>query len=162
MNNHLDVFWNFGDDSEIKMLHQLTHTFKNNGQYTVKLLTESLYGCADSMSQIVSIAAVKGLFIPNAFAPEAGETENPGVALFQPKGIGLLTYKIQIYDGWGTCIWSSALLQDGHPAESWNGTFNGKPLPKGVYRWEANAIFIDGSVWEGMDGYTKGEVMLIR
>ncbi|MEG2556590.1 MAG: PKD domain-containing protein, partial [Odoribacter sp.] len=137
--NHLDVFWNFGDDSEIKMLHQLTHTFKNNGQYTVKLLTESLYGCADSMSQIVSIAAVKGLFIPNAFAPEAGETENPGVALFQPKGIGLLTYKIQIYDGWGTCIWSSALLQDGHPAESWNGTFNGKPLPKGVYRWEANA-----------------------
>lgn len=106
MNNHLDVFWNFGDDSEIKMLHQLTHTFKNNGQYTVKLLTESLYGCADSMSQIVSIAAVKGLFIPNAF--------------------------------------------------------NGKPLPKGVYRWEANAIFIDGSVWEGMDGYTKGEGMLIR
>ena len=158
----LNAFWNFGDGSGIIAGDEVNHHFPNNGHYEVKLLVKADHGCADSVSQFVSIDAVKGLFIPNAFAPGAGKEENPGVALFQPKGIGLFSYKIQVYDYWGTCVWSSDKLVDGRPAEAWDGTFNGQPLPKGRYTWKVNAIFIDGTVWEGEKGHTNGILMLIR
>lgn len=158
----LNSLWNFGDGSDLLSTDETTHHFSNNGLYEVKLVVRGDHGCADSVSQLISIDAVKGLFIPNAFAPAAGKEANPGISLFQPKGIGLLVYKIRVFDHWGTCVWSSDKLLDGRPAEAWDGTFNGDPLPKGRYTWEANAVFIDGSVWPGENGYTRGNVMLIR
>lgn len=161
--SHLNYYWNFGDDSLVVLTKDPSHHFDNNGQYAVKLLVKTTYGCVDSVSESLSIDAVKGLFIPNAFAPGAGAEENPGVALFKPKGIGLLSYKIRVYDGEsGTCVWMSDKLEDGRPAEAWDGTFNGQPLPKKLYEWVVSAVFMDGSVWTGEKGYTKGIVMLIR
>ena len=143
--------WNFGD-STLSSLSELTHHFQNNGRYEVELLVKTAHGCVDSAMQYVYIDAVKGLFIPNAFAPSAG-VDNPGISLFQPKGIGLLSYKIHVYDKeGGTCVWSSNKLIDGKPAEAWDGTFNGQALPKDHYVWEASAIFIDGTVWERRNG----------
>lgn len=154
--------WDFGDGSVVRAENP-SHHFANNGQYEVKLLVKGGYGCADSVTQVIAVEAVKGLFIPNAFAPGAGEEENPGVALFQPKGIGLLSYEIRVYDGdSGICVWKSDKLEEGRPAELWNGTFNGQPLPPKLYIWEVNAVFIDGTVWTGEKGKTKGVVMLIR
>ena len=154
--------WDFGDETEISHVKHPEHRYPNNGQYLIKLLVETKYGCTDSVSEVIYIEAVKGLFIPNAFAPGTGVDENPGVALFQPKGIGLLQYRIKVYDAWGTCVWTSDKLQDGHPAEAWDGTFKGRPLPKDTYLWEVDAVFTDGSVWTGEKGKTKGEVLLIR
>lgn len=145
-NMKLESFWSFGDGAEIAGVDEPEHYFDNNGQYGVRLLVCTPYGCCDSVIDKVSVDAVKGLFIPNAFAPGAGVVENPGVALFQPKGIGLLSYEIKVYDQSGTCVWSSDKLSEGHPAEAWDGTFKGEPLPGRLYTWEANAIFIDGSV----------------
>lgn len=161
-NGNLQYEWNFGDASNIILATDPDHHFANNGLYEVKLLVKTDQGCVDSLSETITIDAVKGLFIPNAFAPGAGVEENPGVALFRPKGIGLLSYKIKVYDESGTCVWISDKLEDGRPAEAWDGTFNGTPLPKGLYTWEVNAIFIDGAVWAGEGGHTKGYVIIIR
>lgn len=158
----LKSFWDFGDGSESLSVDAPEHYFDNNGQYVVKLVVQTSYGCRDSITESVAVDAVKGLFIPNAFAPGAGAGENPGVALFQPKGVGLLSYQIKVYDQSGTCVWSSDKLVDGRPAEFWDGTFKGQPLPGKLYSWEANAIFIDGSVWSGEKGHKKGYVILIR
>lgn len=144
------------------------HRFRNNGVYEVVLKGITQYGCVDSVSDRISVSAVKGLFIPTAFAPgmpddnmgEGGDYR--GIARFQPKGVGLHTYKIQIYDGWGGCVWSSDKVENGHPAEYWDGTFNGAPVPKGNYTWKVSATFIDGSVWNNDGGKTEGSVMLIR
>lgn len=154
--------WDFGDGSDISHAENPDHRYPDNGQYITKLLVETKYGCVDSVSEPINIDVVKGLFIPNAFAPGTGVEENPGVALFQPKGIGLLQYRIKVYDAWGTCVWTSDKLRNGHPAEAWDGTFKGNPLPKDTYLWEVDAVFIDGSVWTGEKGKTKGEVLLIR
>lgn len=159
----LNLFWDFGDGSPVIQAKEIAHHFDNNGLYPVKLLVKTRQGCTDSITEHIAVDAVKGLFIPNAFAPGAGTEENPGVALFQPKGIGLLSYKIKIYDDpSGICVWTSDKLENGRPAEAWDGTFNGEPLPKKTYIWEVNAIFIDGSVWTGENGKTRGPVILIR
>jgi len=158
--------WNFGDttfSADVNPKHQ----FKNNGNYEVWLTVSTEYGCRDSISDIVSIDAVKGLFIPTAFAPAMpddgmGEgNDYRGVARFQPKGIGLHSYKITVYDLWGTCVWSSEALENGRPSEYWDGKFNGADLPKGTYVWKVSAVFVDGTVWNGK-GATEGSVMLIR
>lgn len=121
-NVKLESSWNFGDGTEMAGVDEPEHYFDNNGQYVVRLLVCTPYGCCDSVTDRVMVDAVKGLFIPNAFAPGAGAEENPGVALFQPKGIGLLSYEIKVYDQSGICVWSSDKLVEGRPAEAWDGT----------------------------------------
>lgn len=157
--NVLYYQWNFGDSTDLSREKEPQHRFANNGLYEVHLKVQTEYGCTDHDSTLVHISAVKGLYIPNAFAPATGEE---GVSRFQPKGIGLYSYKIQVYDKWGTCVWSSEALKDGQPAEFWDGTFNGADLPKGTYLWKASAVFIDGSVWDNKGGKTEGSVILIR
>lgn len=159
----LKYHWDFGDTTTSVGTKEQLHRYQTNGQYQVKLLVESKYGCKDSVTDVVSIDAVKGLFVPNAFAPATGVAENPGTALFLPKGIGLYSYKMQVFDSWsGTCVWSTDKLEDGSPAEGWDGTKDGNPLAKGVYLWKISAVFIDGSVWTGESGKTEGFVSLIR
>ncbi len=161
--------WNFGDSTTMNAAKNPTHRFENNGLYEVWLKATTAYGCVDSVGQTVSIDAVKGLYIPTAFAPampdeDLGEGNSyMGSARFQPKGIGLYSYQIQVYEPWsGTCVWSSTALKDGQPAEYWDGKFNGADAPSGNYIWKVNAIFIDGSVWQNEKGAMEGLVMLIR
>lgn len=154
--------WNMGDGTVLDV-HEPTHRFDNNGDYPVVLSVTTRYGCVDSVEQVVSVEQVKGLYIPNAFAPLAGKEENPDIALFQPKGIGLLSYEIRIYDNpSGTCVWKSTALDDGRPAEAWDGTFNGQLLPGKVYLWEVKAVFRDGTIWKDEKGDTRGMVTLVR
>lgn len=161
--------WDFGDSTGINTAKDPVHHFANNGMYEVWLKTITRYGCVDSSSSVVSIDAVKGLYLPTAFAPAMPDEElgrgndYRGAARFQAKGIGLYYYKIQIYDPWsGTCVWSSEALNNGQPAEYWDGKFNGADLPAGNYIWKVKAIFIDGTVWMNEKGKTEGNVILIR
>lgn len=149
--------WDFGDGSAIGIEKSPRHLYPNNGSYTVTLYASSKAGCRDSVSDVVFISAVKGLYIPTAFAPAVADE---GVNRFLPKGIGLYEYKIRVYDNWGTCVWSSEKLTDGQPAEWWDGTFNGTPMPGGLYKWKVTALFKDGTVWK--DGDHSGWVLLLR
>ena len=134
---------------------ELFHRFRNNGLYDINLYATTFYGCVDSVSDVVRIATVKGLFVPTAFAPSDPRTE---VNRFMPKGIGLSSYKMQVYDFRGMCVWSSTKLDNGRPAEYWDGTVNGEaPANKDTYLWKGRAVFVDGTVWE-----QSGGVVLIR
>lgn len=156
----LKYLWDFGDNTGLVSGQDVTHRFKNNGEYLVKLKVSTFYGCVDSITDQVYLSVVKGLFMPNAFAPA---TQVDGTDRFQPKGIGLAAYKIQVYDyKSGICVWSSDKLVDGRPGEYWDGIFNGAPAPGGTYLWKASAVFLDGSVWEGENGKTQGFLRLIR
>jgi len=106
-----------------------------------------------------------GLYIPNAFAPDIKGV--PG-SLFQPAGINLKEYSIEIYNNWGDLLWESAALDElGQPAEAWDGTYHGAPLPQGTYMWKVHAVFRDNTLWTGSDigkgrSKTIGTVTLIR
>ena len=92
---------------------------------------------------------MKGLFLPNALSPGNASKE---VGEFKAIGTGLLKYHLVIYDAWGNLIWETTKLDRGVPAEAWDGTFNGKPLPPDVYVWHLKeVIFKDGKAYDGSE-----------
>jgi len=141
--------WNFGD-STMYYGFDTTHRYLSNNVFTVILIANNINDCPDTFMERIDFDFLNGLFIPNAFSPASS---NKLLKYFQPIGIGLETYHIQVYDTWGNLLWeSSALDNQGRPTEYWDGKAkNGKLLPMDVYVWKANGVFMDGKVWQGMD-----------
>ncbi|MFZ4633942.1 MAG: PKD domain-containing protein [Saprospiraceae bacterium] len=157
--------WEFGDGGESDAQNP-EHRYFSNGPKMVTLLVTSPNGCTDDTSQVVIPTGMKGLFIPNAFTPTAGVGD---VTLFKPKGVGLKEYEIEVYSPYGQLLWRSDQLNEGQPAEAWDGTFQGQLLPQDVYTWKVTrAVFEDGTLWPGNfdagtgAGKWVGSVTLIR
>jgi PKD repeat protein len=140
--------WQFGDGSASTEIDP-TYRYFQIGTFNTYLIAYNDFGCVDTAFQGVEVEYFKGLHIPNAMNPGHPNFE---VANFVPKGVGLETYHILIYDAWGNLIWeSTALDSDGRPTESWDGTFNGVPLPQDAYVWRVSATFRDRTLWVGKE-----------
>ncbi|OIP00632.1 MAG: hypothetical protein AUJ98_07280 [Bacteroidetes bacterium CG2_30_33_31] len=154
--------WQFDDGDSSNAINP-QHRFYTHGDYNITLYATNKYNCSNQISKNLSVDLLKGLFIPSALAPNH---PNPDVRLFTPKGNGLKSYHIAIYDSWGNIIWESTQLINGQPAESWNGSVDRKELPLGTYFWQAVAVFEDGSIWQGqtVNGTTsrQGSLTLLR
>ncbi len=140
--------WNFGDGiSSGKQNPQ--HTYRDTGLYKVQLIVYNLQGCADSITHTVQITGVPGqLFVPNAFMPTSRFND---IVTFKPKGSGIKTYRMRVFNKWGQVVWESTKLTGkGEPAEGWDGLMNGQPAPQGVYIWEISATYLNGNDWKGM------------
>ncbi len=155
-------FWDFGDggtSTEENPLYQ----YSSVGVFHILLVATSQYQCSDSATSTYDLTS--GLYVPNSFAPNS---DAPGTNIFLPKGIHLKSYQIQIFSSWGTLLWESdKLTPNGEPAEGWDGTYKGKPMPAGTYIWHIKAKFLNDQIWEGSDngdGHVKpyGTVNLIR
>lgn len=140
-------------------------TFTEDGTYAIKLVATNQWDCSDTTIYEYKLL-FKGLYVPNAFAPTS---TNLGVRLFQPVGVNLKFYHVQVFDSWGHLLWESIKLDEkGVPTEGWDGTFEGRIMPQGNYMWKINAMFIDETPWDGSDigvgksGKTIGNVTLIR
>lgn len=138
--------WNFGT-GDFSELFEPIYDFEEHGNYNVVLRAYNQYGCLDTAMANVAVELTSGLFVPNAIA--VGEVGDAGV--FLPKGAGIGSYHLWIYDLWGNLLWESTALQNGSPAEGWDGSYKGQMVPLGSYAWKINAIFKDGIVWEGME-----------
>ncbi len=129
-------------------------TFSEDGIYDIKLISTNLFGCSDSVIFKYDLV-FRSLYVPNAFAPTCGVY---GVRLFKPVGINLKQYKVEVFDAWGHLVWhSTAIDNEGRPVEGWDGRDGkGQLFQQGTYMWKINAIFDNGSTWEGSD-IGKGE-----
>jgi PKD repeat protein len=157
--------WVFGD-GQVSSSRNPSHTYADTGRYLVTLRVFDQQGCDSTYSHYVRITGIPGqLYMPNAFMPNASSTE---LRSYLPKGSGLATYRMQIFNKWGELLWETNKLDSkGVPVDSWDGTFKGAPVPQGVYIWQASATYINGSEWKGMS-YNKslpkrsGIINLIR
>lgn len=76
-------------------------------------------------------------YLPNAFAPNS---TNPATNRF-----GIINKEIvkldhfRVFDRWGTLVFETS-----DPTQGWDGTFNNKPQPEGVYVWDADGFCIGG------------------
>lgn len=148
--------WNFGD-GQTSEEENPWHRFNNYGTFNVGLTTTNEYNCKNTKETSIDFELYKGLFLPNAFAPE---NASEAVREFKAIGMGLIKYHLVVYDTWGNLIWESTRLERGMPAEAWDGTLNGKPLHPDVYVWHLKeAIFKDGSSY---DGKRYGSITLIK
>jgi PKD repeat protein len=132
------------------------------------LTVTNSFGCTDSICRKFWVWPTS-LVVPNAFAPGLDYVGED--ALFLPKGHSLQTYEIWIYDKWGELVWHSTKIDPQYlsPGEGWNGKYlgDGEDLPMGVYAWKINAVFDDGTRWNGQSnvhGLVKdyGTLTLLR
>jgi PKD repeat protein len=154
-------------DAEYHEQERPVIVFEEDGYFELELVAFNEFNCPDTM-RVVDSMLFKGLFVPNAFSPNNPHGE---VQRFKPAGINLETYHMQVYDVKGNLLWETRELDDeGSPAQGWDGTYDGAPLPQGVYVWKAEAMFEDGTVWQGDEvgsselssGKRYGTVTLIR
>lgn len=156
--------WDFGDGTHSSQRNP-SHTYIDTGLYKVTLKVTNQQGCFTETFKNVRIIGVPGyLFVPNAFIPGSETNE---LRTFIAKGSGIKTWRFSIFDKWGSVLWETTRLDEGRPAEGWDGTFKGSPVPQGVYYWKIEVEMINGSEWKGMT-YGKsapkrtGAIHLIR
>ena len=120
---------------------------------TTYLEVSNEYGCTDKDS-VDHQPMMKGLYFPNTFVPN-GITEE--VRTFNGVGIGLKTYRLEIFDLYGNLIFTTISLdENGSPNEGWDGRDPaGNMMPQDVYTWKAEAVFLDGSVYTFGNDYNN-------
>ncbi len=147
--------WTFGDSAiEYHETHP-THQYPGVGEYSTSLITTNQYGCKDTLVKNIHVDYFQGLFVPNAFI---ATSEFNDLNKFIPKGKSLKTYRLQIYNTWGTLLFETSELDAyGSPLVGWDGYYQGEPVPQDVYVWKIEATFLNGSIWLGKE-YPNGEV----
>ena len=144
--NATRFLWDFGDNEQSTEYNPY-HEYNINRSLTATLFAYhdngGLYTCTDSTQQFIEPEWITTLFVPNALAPEHGSEK---VRVFQPKGIGMEDYEVSVYSPWGQLIWYSTALENGEPAEAWNGRLNnvGDIVPQGVYTWSIRITYVNG------------------
>jgi gliding motility-associated-like protein len=141
--------WDFGDQTGSAEASP-AHVYTQPGTYTVSLLAANQYGCSDSITRTdyVSIFERPVVFIPNVFSPN-GDGQNE-ILLVYANGVKYLDWKI--FNRWGEKVFES-----NNPNQGWDGNYQGKPSPVGVYTYHLDIVFGDNSS-RGM----KGSVTLIK
>ncbi len=107
---------------------------------------------AASVSNKVYLYTVPQVWMPNAFSPN-----NDGInELLFPKGLGVKSYTMSIYNRWGEKLFQT---DDTHPG--WDGKFEGVEVPVGTYIYEVQATcYLDKTVEKIIS--LKGAFQLIR
>jgi gliding motility-associated-like protein len=98
-------------------------------KYIVDGTTE--WGCKAQDSVNVYISSESLLALPNAFTPGNGAN---GTFKVLKRGVAKLRY-FRIFDRWGVKVFETTDIDQG-----WDGTFNGKMQPFGVYVYEIGAV----------------------
>ncbi len=152
----ISCLWNFGDGQSSAEADPW-HRYFNYGIYKVSLTSVNEFSCRDTKSESINFELFKGLYMPNALSPG---NASEGVREFKAIGTGLVEFDLVIYDTWGNMIWETTELDGGKPAEGWDGTLKGKPLPPDVYVWHLKkAVFKDGKSYQGQ---RYGSITLIK
>jgi gliding motility-associated-like protein len=101
-----------------------------------------------SLSNEACVAILPQLFAPNAFTPNGDGINDE----FLIKGAFLEAYHLRIFSRWGFVIFESR-----DPGEGWDGYYQGKEAPEGVY-----VFIVTGRGLEGSQVRLQGSVTVIR
>ncbi len=125
--------WDLGDGS-VQNLANFSYQYITPDTYAVTLIIRDVYGCADTITNLVPYEYVSTLYVPNVFTPN----ENGLNEVFKVQGIDLdsTKFSLQIYDRWGEILFTTTKLDEG-----WNGGKNNKlpVLPDGIYSYKIQA-----------------------
>lgn len=118
--------WSFGDGNTSTQPNP-THSYVQDGSYTIRLVVTNAFGCADTaISTPVQVISANNFWIPNSFTPGNRDGVND---VWEMQGIPE-PYQFSVFDRWGNRVYYSADYQN-----NWDGTHNGQPLPLGAYTY---------------------------
>lgn len=120
--------WSFGDGSFASNSPTIKHTYTDTGWFKAGLIVSVGPGCNDTATQLIRIKDVYKLFVPNTFTPDVNSVND----VYLPRGRGIKTMQVRIYNRWGQKVFESKDLNKG-----WDGNLkDGTPATMGVYSIE--------------------------
>ena len=126
----------------------------NSQQVSLTLFDEM--GCRVSDSLLIEIIDVRNLYFPNVFSPN-----NDGINdVFMPFGIlpnVEFIEELKVFNRWGGLVYEGSNFLPNDQQYGWNGIFNGKEVPAGIYVYIASVRFLDNVVLQ-----YSGDVLLMR
>lgn len=144
--------WQFSSQSNSVITQQNpTMIFDKPGGYLAVLIVTNDKGCTDTVMRPVLVGEDYGLYVPEAFTPN-GDGIND---VFFPKGFGIVTYEMNIFDRWGERLFTTNKFDEG-----WKGNFDGRGdniCQDGVYVWHIKLTNVFGKAIE-----LTGKVVLYK
>lgn len=134
--------WNTGDTTESIKVAQ-------PGIYSLTVSSAPL-GCSNTES--VEIIKDCYIDIPNAFTPN-GDGENDYFFPRQLLSKNITRFRMQIFNRWGKVLFETNNIH----GRGWDGNFNGKKQPEGVYIY-----IIEAEINSSKDEIYEGNVTLLR
>ncbi len=130
--------WDFGDSTTINDAsndQNPAYQYQEAGIYTVTLIVTNQFGCMDTTLQQLEISENYEFYAPGCFTPDGNAMND----VFIPKGIAfdVNTFKMMIFDRWGSLIYFTDDFQKG-----WDGRANhGTEIAQiGVYVWKVELV----------------------
>jgi len=120
------------------------------GQYRIlHRITDSVTGCVDTFSSILTVYADEDIRMANVFTPNNDSINE----VFNFVGIGVKASNLKIFNRWG-----EKLFESDDQRKGWNGkTANGVMCPEGAYFWQ---LYVQ--MQSGKKSYYSGTVTLLR
>lgn len=122
--------------------------------YTVTAF-DSLTFCTATATVSVVVDRTRRVFIPNAFSPN-GDGINDMLTIYGDGSIMRIN-TLRIFSRTGNLVYEATDFEPNQSAIGWNGIFEGRPAPAGVYVYMAEITFKDGA-----KELFKGDAVLVR
>ncbi|HEY5471428.1 MAG TPA: PKD domain-containing protein [Bacteroidales bacterium] len=158
--NAIHFDWDFGDGNSSELFEPM-HKYYKSGNYNVRLVVTSDYGCTDSITVRNAYSGSEffinfpNAFIPNAQGPTGGyysAKSDEASQVFHPVFSGVSDYQLKIFSRLGILIFESNDINIG-----WDGYFKGQFSEPGVYIWKVRGNFRNGEPF-----IKTGDVTLFR
>ena len=128
--DYISILWDFGDGA-FSSEENPVHTYLQVGNYVVTQTVTYPLGCV--YIKVVTLVVEKGykLIMPDAFTPNDDGLND----FFGPEYIGLKKLELNIYDTWGSLIYS----ESGDDIMGWDGKINDEEVENGNYYYTFSA-----------------------
>lgn len=129
---------------------EVEYTFTEYGTWYMRFQASNADGSCDYFSPVYEIQIGESrLVCPNAFSPGASEGVNDE---WKVSYKSIVDFECHIFNRWGVKV---ATLT--HPSQGWDGKYNGKLAPAGVYYYVIKARGADGHKYD-----LSGDINIIR
>jgi gliding motility-associated-like protein len=124
-------------------------------EYTVTIVSTD--GCQATDRVLIRVDNRPHIYIPNAFSPWKEDGENDIFMIFADGDQIEKVDNFQIFDRWGSMVFTDKDFQPNDPSHGWDGRHKGQLLVPAVFVYYAEIRLIDGRVL-----LYKGDVTLVR
>jgi hypothetical protein len=153
--------WDFGDGSPIVNVDpntdgiMTTHNYSYPGIFTTTLTLFNDQGCSKTLQQDIQVGNGYDVMFPNVFSANTDGIND----YFQGEFTGIASFTFQIYDMWGSLVYSVAHDYETMPVNwGWNGNYSsGKPYKNTSFRY----LFV-GTTRDNNQITKTGEASILR
>lgn len=148
--------WQIATDSEFDLIDYrsndlyFNYVFRKEGAFYVRFVAGNASGTCEFVSPAYEVSiGDSDIRCPNAFSPGSSEGVND---VWKVSYKSLIDFECHIFNRWGiqVCHFTD-------PSQGWDGKYNGKLVPSGVYYYVIKATGADGKEYK-----LKGDINIIN